>query len=94
MENKVCAHAIITGRVQGVFFRMETKLTAERNKVQGWVKNNPDGSVEATFEGDKKNVETVLRWCREEGPPLSDVTHVVVNWKGYSGQFIEFKIIR
>ena len=53
MENKVCAHAIITGRVQGVFFRMETKRTAELNNVKGWVKNNLDGSVEAMFEGDK-----------------------------------------
>jgi len=92
MENKVCAHAIITGKVQGVFFRMETKRTADQYKVSGWVKNNMDGSVEAVFEGDKENVESVLRWCSEEGPPLSSVTDVAVNWKAYSGKYSGFSI--
>ena len=54
METKVCAHAIITGRVQGVFFRMETKRAAEQMQVNGWVKNRTDGTVEALFEGEKK----------------------------------------
>jgi len=93
MEKKVCAHVIITGKVQGVFFRMETMRTAERSNIKGWVKNRADGSVEAMFEGKKENVEFVLCWCSEEGPPLSDVTNVAVNWEGYSGKFNEFKII-
>lgn len=92
MENKVCAHAIITGKVQGVFFRMETRTAAKRFNVNGWVKNNMDGSVEALFEGDKKNVESILRWCSEGGPPLSDVTDVAVNWEAYSGKYSEFRI--
>lgn len=93
MGKKVCAHVIITGKVQGVFFRMETMRTAEQSNIKGWVKNRADGSVEAMFEGEKKNVESVLCWCSEEGPPLSDVTTVAVNWEGYSGKFNEFKII-
>jgi len=51
MENKVRAHAIISGRVQGVFFRMETKRAADRLGAKGWVRNLKDGSVEAVFEG-------------------------------------------
>jgi acylphosphatase len=92
MENKVCAHAIIAGKVQGVCFRMETKHTAEQFNVNGWVKNKSDGSVEAMFEGEKENVESILRWCKESGPPLSDVIDVAVNWEGFSGKFNEFKI--
>jgi acylphosphatase len=93
METKVCAHAIITGRVQGVFFRMETKRAAEQMQVNGWVKNRTDGTVEALFEGEKKKVESVLRWCEEEGPPLSDVKKVTLSWKEYSGRFNGFKIV-
>jgi len=93
METKVCAHAIITGRVQGVFFRMETKRAAEQMQVNGWVKNRTDGAVEAMFEGEKKKVESVLRWCEEESPPLSDVKKVTLSWKEYSGRFNGFKIV-
>ncbi|MBW1956373.1 MAG: acylphosphatase, partial [Deltaproteobacteria bacterium] len=56
MEEKVRAHVVIHGRVQGVFFRMETRKTALRHEVDGWVRNNPDGTVEAVFEGDKPRV--------------------------------------
>lgn len=93
MESKVCAHVIITGRVQGVFFRMETKRAAEQRQVMGWVKNRTDGTVEALFEGEKENVESVLRWCQDEGPPLSKVQNVLVNWKDYSGWFTNFQIV-
>ncbi len=93
METKVCAHAIITGRVQGVCFRMETKRAAEQMQVNGWVKNRTDGTVEAMFEGEKRKVESVLRWCEEKGPPLSDVKKVTLSWEDYSGKFNGFKIV-
>ena len=67
MADNVRAHAIITGIVQGVFFRMETQRAAEQHNVVGWVRNRRDGSVEAVFEGDRKEVDAVLDWCRE-GP--------------------------
>jgi len=91
MENKVRAHAIIRGRVQGVFFRMETKRAADGLGVFGWVKNQPDGTVEAVFEGDRDRVEAVLDWCRE-GPPGADVADVAVSWEDYTGDFKGFDI--
>ena len=67
MEDKARAHAIITGIVQGVFFRMETQRAAERHNVTGWVRNKRDGSVEAVFEGERAEVNAALDWCRQ-GP--------------------------
>jgi len=91
MEERVNARVIISGRVQGVFFRMETKRAAERSSVCGWVRNLNDGTVEALFEGEKAEVETVLKWC-EKGPPLSSVTRVNVEWGDYSGRFKRFEV--
>ena len=91
MENKSRAHAIISGRVQGVFFRMETKRAADGFGVFGWVKNRSDGTVEAVFEGDRDRVDAILDWCRE-GPPAAKVTDVMVNWEDYTGEFTAFDI--
>jgi len=91
MEKKVRAHAIISGRVQGVFFRMETKRAADRLGVKGWVRNLKDGSVEAVFEGDRDRVEATLEWCRQ-GPPQADVADVHVSWNDYAGEFKGFNI--
>ena len=91
MENKTRAHAIISGRVQGVFFRMETKRAADGFGVCGWVKNRLDGTVEAVFEGDRDRVDAILDWCRE-GPPAAKVTDVNVSWEDYSGEFTGFVV--
>ncbi len=91
MENKARAHAIISGRVQGVFFRMETKRAADELGVFGWVKNLLDGTVEAVFEGDRDRVDAMLDWCRE-GPPAAKVTDVAVNWEDYAAEFTGFNI--
>ena len=79
------------GRVQGVCFRMETERAARNFNVFGWVRNRPDGTVEAVFEGDRTEVDRMLAWCRL-GPPLSRVDHVDVRWEGYSGKFTGFDI--
>lgn len=91
MEDKVRVHAIISGSVQGVFFRMETMRAAERLGVTGWVRNKRDGTVEAIFEGDRSKVEAVLNWCRE-GPPHARVTDVKADWEQYSGEFDRFEV--
>jgi acylphosphatase len=57
----------VTGRVQGVFFRETVRRRAESARVAGWVRNAPDGSVEAVFEGEPRAVERLVDWCRE-GP--------------------------
>ncbi len=70
----------ITGLVQGVFFRASTKDEAEKINLTGWVKNLPDGSVEATFEGDEQSVIEVLKWCKK-GPKSAHVKGTQVQWE-------------
>jgi acylphosphatase len=68
---------IVHGRVQGVFFRDTTRRMAESRGVSGWVRNNPDGSVEAAFEGETDAVEEMVRFAHE-GPRGAAVEHVDV----------------
>jgi acylphosphatase len=91
MSDLVRAHVIITGRVQGVFFRLETQHAAESRKVNGWVRNKTDGSVEAVFEGGRDNVDATLSWCRK-GPPRSRVDDVKITWQAYTGEFSGFNV--
>ena len=91
MEEKIRVHAVISGRVQGVFFRMETKRAAQRFGVFGWVRNRRDGTVEALFEGDKHQVDAMLDWCNE-GPPHAHVIEVKVDREEYAGEFDSFEI--
>ncbi len=92
MADKVRVHVVISGRVQGVFFRMETKQAADDFNVSGWVKNNRDGTVEAVFEGNKESVDSVVNWCGT-GPPYSKVSTVDVVEEDYKGEFRGFDII-
>jgi len=91
MMEKICVRAIIHGRVQGVFFRMETRKAAQRIGVFGWVKNKEDGTVEALFEGEKERVDSVLEWCRK-GPPLSEVEKVSLSREEFTGNYNSFDI--
>ena len=59
------AHVIVHGLVQGVWFRASTKEEAIRMGVNGWVRNMPDGTVEALFEGEKKKEEERVGWWRK-----------------------------
>lgn len=88
---RIRAHVFISGRVQGVFFRYETQLRAIRNNVTGWVRNLPDGRVEAVFEGEKENVESMIEFCRR-GPPGALVKNVEVAWENPTGEFKGFHI--
>jgi len=87
----VRVHIQISGRVQGVFFRYETQALAEEIGVKGWVRNTPDGGVEAVFEGEKEKVERMLDFCRR-GPPGAKVIGVEVKWEPYRGGFSSFDI--
>jgi acylphosphatase len=87
----VRARVFVSGRVQGVFFRSETRREANRRNVVGWIRNNPDGRVEAVFEGAKKDVEKVIDFCRI-GSPAARVTDVDVQWEDYTGEFKDFRI--
>lgn len=70
--------AIVHGRVQGVFFRDTTRRQATSRGLVGWVRNLPDGTVEAVFEGDPEAVEAMLAFCRE-GPRGASVERVDVS---------------
>lgn len=87
----VRAHVIIAGRVQGVFFRLETLRAAERYGVSGWVRNKRDGTVEAVFEGDPTRVDSILEWCRQ-GSPAAVVNRVDLTWEEYTGEYPGFEI--
>jgi acylphosphatase len=88
---KSCAHVIISGRVQGVWFRASTKQKAKQLRLNGWVRNNPDGNVEAIFEGDENLIKEMLNWCHN-GPPLAKVTNVEVIYEEPSNGFSDFFI--
>jgi acylphosphatase len=66
---------VVHGRVQGVFFRDTCRRTANQLGVSGWVRNRPDGAVEAVFEGAADDVDAMLAWCRS-GPPMAKVDSV------------------
>jgi acylphosphatase len=68
---------VVSGRVQGVFFRDTTRQRAEAAGVAGWVRNTPEGSVEAVFEGDEQAVEQLVEFCRR-GPSRAEVAAVDV----------------
>jgi acylphosphatase len=68
---------VISGRVQAVGFRASCARRATQAGVSGWVRNTPDGAVEAVFEGTPQAVEALLQWCRG-GPPMARVVSVDV----------------
>jgi len=81
----------VGGMVQGVFFRYETQALAEEIGVRGWVRNTPNGKVEAVFEGEREKVDQMLDFCRK-GPPGARVIDVEVKWEPYKGEFSRFNI--
>jgi len=93
MAENVRVRAVISGRVQGVAFRFEAQWAAKRIGVRGWVRNRPDGTVQALFEGERERVEEMLAWCRR-GPALARVTAVDATWEDYGGDLAEFRILR
>ena len=87
----VRAHVFVSGRVQGVFFRNETQYEALIRNINGWVRNLPDGRVEAVFEGEKDQVNSLIEFCRR-GPPGARVTGIHVAWEDHTGGFKTFSI--
>ncbi|MBI4321765.1 MAG: acylphosphatase [Chloroflexi bacterium] len=91
--SRVRAHVLVSGLVQGVFFRDSLRAVANRHGVTGWVRNTFDGAVEAVLEGEQDDVQQVVEWSRR-GPPGADVTDVDVTWGNYAGEFPSFSIRR
>ena len=85
------AHIIITGLVQGVYYRVTTKQKADSLGLSGWVKILPDGNVEVIVEGNKEEIEQLIDWCRQ-GPPGAKVDGVEVKWSPCRNEYQGFDI--
>jgi len=90
-EKMLRARVIVTGRVQGVYYRAHARDKAVRLGVTGWIRNRPDGSVEAVLEGNEPAVRAMLEWCKE-GSPRAVVTGTTVTWEPYTGEFDRFSV--
>ncbi len=82
-------HLLVSGLVQGVFFRQSTVDEARRLGLAGWVRNLPDGRVEVEAEGERTAVEALVRFCGE-GPPGARVDHVEQAWSAPRGDLGSF----
>ena len=82
----------MTGIVQGVFYRHNTKQQADRLSLAGTVRNLPDGSVEVVAEGDEAQIKKLIEWCKQ-GPRGALVEKIEVQWHDKSGDFLDFSII-
>ncbi len=83
---------MIRGYVQGIFFRASTRDMAVGLGLTGWVRNVPDGSVEAVFEGPKDLLHQAIKWCHR-GPRGASITGVDEEWDNYKGEFKQFDIM-
>ena len=85
-------HLLISGKVQGVFYRATAKKIAEELSLKGWIKNIAGHKVEAVISGEDSQVNEFIKWCKE-GPPGANVDDVAISDLP-GAEFPEFKIIR
>jgi len=91
MSQRTRVHIFVSGRVQGVYFRANTRKRAQELGVFGWVRNLPDGRVEAVFEGDKEKVEKMVRWAKR-GPFWAKINNSEIQQEDCKGEFENFEI--
>ncbi|TMA31965.1 MAG: acylphosphatase [Deltaproteobacteria bacterium] len=87
------AELVISGRVQGVFYRASAQQEAQRLGLHGEIRNLPGGEVEAIVEGEKSRIDEFIAWCRR-GPPSAEVEDVRVRWSEPRGEFRTFRVTR
>ncbi len=90
MADLARVHVFVSGVVQGVAFRAYAVDEARRLGVAGWVRNLPDGRVEAEAEGERRALEALVAWCRR-GPPSARVDHLDVRWTAFGGDLGRFE---
>ena len=90
-SNRKRLHAIIRGHVQGVGFRHNTRMTARRLNINGWVRNNPDGTVEVVAEGLADAFDEFEDFLRS-GPRAARVQSIDIDWESPTGEFDRFKV--
>ena len=91
--DRIRAHLVITGLVQGVSYRASARFEALRLKLTGWVRNLPNGDVEAIVEGEPTGVEQFIAWCRR-GPEEAQVESVKHDAAPATGEFTTFAVTR
>ena len=90
-DDRTRARVRVSGRVQGVFFRDSTREKAQELGLLGYVKNTPDGDVEALFEGPAQGVEEMVRWCGQ-GPPNASVEGVETDYESPGDDLTGFEV--
>jgi acylphosphatase len=85
---KITRHLVISGRVQGVYYRESMRLEADRLGVSGWVRNRREGTVEAMVHAESEQVDAIIAWAWQ-GPTAAEVEHVEV--KDGTGEFATFE---
>ncbi len=84
-------HLMISGQVQGVFFRTNTRHTANELGLKGWVRNLPNGMVEVLAEGRKPSLDKLIEFCRN-GPSGANVENIEIKWEKPSYEFDNFEV--
>ncbi|USZ67908.1 acylphosphatase [Halorussus salilacus] len=84
-DDRTRAHVFVSGTVQGVYYRANTRDTARELGIDGWVRNLPDGRVEAVFEGSEDSVSEMVEWCHT-GSPAAEVEDVEVEYGDPEGE--------
>jgi acylphosphatase len=90
-KESISVRLLVRGKVQGVYFRFNMQQVAIKNFVVGWVRNLPDGNVEALLEGNKEDVNRVVQWSKM-GPENAKVDEVKVDYGQYTGEYRDFRI--
>ena len=86
------AHLTISGSVQGIGYRYFVKSNATRLGLTGWVRNNPDGTVEALLQGEKEPIEQMVALCKK-GPFLAEIKDIKITWEETKENFTDFTIL-
>lgn len=90
-KEPVRAIIVISGRVQGVFFRAHARDKARECGLHGWAANNSDGTLTIVAEGPRAKLRDFIQWCYT-GPDLAKVSDVSVQWKDAHGDLADFNI--
>jgi len=85
-------HIFVYGRVQGVFYRANTRKKAKELGIKGWVRNLYDGRVEIMAEGEEEDLRKFIEWCKR-GPELAHVEKIELEWGDYRGKYQDFSVV-
>lgn len=88
MKKRLCL--TIVGNVQGVFYRVNAKEYADKNKLFGWVKNEGDGTVKICAEGEEEPLKKIISWCQKESP--GKTLQIEEAWGKNKNEFNKFEI--